>query len=71
MSPTVKLEDERVDVLLMVDSEYGEFVTYENGRKFLQPHSCTNTNCNLNPSAKSTYSATTLPATTHVSFAHL
>jgi Reverse transcriptase (RNA-dependent DNA polymerase) len=31
----VKLEDEIVDVLLMVDSEYAEFVTYENGKKVL------------------------------------
>jgi hypothetical protein len=29
----VKLEDELVDVPLIVDSGYGEFVTYENGRK--------------------------------------
>jgi DNA polymerase II large subunit len=31
----VKLEDELVGVLLMVDSGYSEFVTYENGRKVL------------------------------------
>jgi hypothetical protein len=29
----VKLEDELVDVLLMVDNKYAEFVTHENGRK--------------------------------------
>jgi hypothetical protein len=31
----VKLEDEIVDVLLMVDSGYAKFVTYENGKKVL------------------------------------
>jgi hypothetical protein len=31
----VKLEDELVDVPLIVDSGYGEFVTYEIGRKVL------------------------------------
>ena len=31
----VKLEDELVDVLLMVDNKYAEFVTHENGRKIL------------------------------------
>jgi DNA polymerase II large subunit len=31
----VKLEDELVDVLLMVDNKYAEFVTHENGRKAL------------------------------------
>jgi hypothetical protein len=31
----VNLEDEIVDVLLMVDSGYAEFVTYENGKKVL------------------------------------
>jgi hypothetical protein len=31
----VKLEDELVEVLLMVDSGYSKFVTYENGRKVL------------------------------------
>jgi hypothetical protein len=31
----VKLEDEIIDVLLMVDSGYAEFVTYENGKTAL------------------------------------
>jgi hypothetical protein len=31
----IKLEGELVDGLLMVDTGYGEFVTYENGRSFI------------------------------------
>jgi hypothetical protein len=31
----VKLEDELVDVLLMVDDKYAQIVTYENGKKVL------------------------------------
>jgi Reverse transcriptase (RNA-dependent DNA polymerase) len=31
----VKLEDELVDVLLLVDNKYAEFVTHENGRRVL------------------------------------
>jgi hypothetical protein len=31
----VNLEDELVDVLLLVDNKYAEFVTHENGRRVI------------------------------------